>query len=1244
MCFTAHLEECSLVGSPERTAADETHYEEQERDGNLDVIADADSRRRRTIAYGAALIHNLTEAQRHSLTHYPALKGCKVCERAKLRKYPSKTKQEEERRRATKINQFGHLDTIGPITPVTVHRERLFLFSMDDLSELVKISLERSKEADETRLSFLALHPKIDRPETLILDGGGEFAAEFEDMRATEGLAKDESIPNRSSTNARQSRKHHLLQGMTRAALDESGAPTELWGYALLHVVHNYNNTPQGPEPKIPVKEHYGVNPAKNLLPFGTGCAAFDESVTLGEKFLPRGFEAAILGYGMRNSYKCVELKEIGSMNRFSVKTVRDVRVRLGEFPMKTLNFRPLQPSSFVPIVETPYKCTDCGLWIAANESITCASCLGRKRAHEEGVGCLQQRCKCGKVVDSYFSLDGGHDEDDEEEDDGGADGDDGDGGPHPDGVKKRPRRSEEASRGAGSSSSSEAPQTADDGKSVSMEVDDDEDFRSARSGSGAKSTAKSSSKASERSEKQQKQQKQQKQEKPRQEQRQQEGRSSSSSGPRRSPRGSPGLLRSIGEKAVEVATEIAQDAITHAVDVALGSGGGLLGPTTSVPLLTVAKETKYEGSDLALIGMNNSFDDLGMDTEDMAEFFQWYEELNAPEIGNFEFYESMEEYEELNDHFVDVNDGSQETCCRCGIGEHNETLWACRAEGGCRMELHDQELGVKMVLSPNEERLFCGTCLYEHGCDNGAMHTPGPEMQHETRHLAVFRQAYGEELLEPGPRAAEEKEIAQLNGRVFDMGEPVEASDVRRYEPDALHVDLHLVTGEQFSEMQLPEESRVWKSRLVAGGNRLRDARGQAVKEKSVHEAPVSFDETRSALFSAQAQHGGTVRRGDVRGAYTTAALGGRAVYARVPKRHHPTWWQRMWQPVVRLYMALYGLERSDRGWQVKRDADMVEAGWLKERPSVFSKWFPVEHVDPQTGGTYLRMKKASSSIYTDDFFIGGGRPAADAAFDELNQILGFSGSTADEPFIGLNITEVYEIVGGTCTFVDQGHLSKAVVGRYKDELGKTKLKPAMVPGVHNRGERTMVGGDEPGVMAKTCRRHVCGLLYVCRGSRPDLSFAVCAMSRRLHDWRKIDDRRLEQVMCYLESFPDLGLRYEYYHEDEGELRADLWCDTDHGGDLATSKSTSGTAFFLCGKFGSRCLAAFSAKLQDYVALSSGEAETIGVVHSLRRVGFPGLIVAEQLFDDRQPYLPLRVNIDNSARRSCPAPASPRK
>ena len=129
----------------------------------------------------------------------------------------------------------------------------------------------------------------------------------------------------------------------------------------------------------------------------------------------------------------------------------------------------------------------------------------------------------------------------------------------------------------------------------------------------------------------------------------------------------------------------------------------------------------------------------------------------------NSEEFHDMNEQDGYDDMFdpFEANDGENKACTSCGINEMNETIWRCRhAGGGCGY-------------------VFCGKCFYEHECDNSIVMTPGPEMLSES--LAVFQQIYGEELKMPGPAAAEKKEIEQLDGTVFDMDEPEEASEVRK-------------------------------------------------------------------------------------------------------------------------------------------------------------------------------------------------------------------------------------------------------------------------------------------------------------------------------------------------------------------------------------------------------------------------------------------------------------------------------
>ena len=85
---------------------------------------------------------------------------------------------------------------------------------------------------------------------------------------------------------------------------------------------------------------------------------------------------------------------------RMAIVTTKDVRVQLGQFPLRQLQLDNSSFEGFEPTLKPSAKCDDCGKWICANEPVTCANSLGRKRAHDDDVGCLLQRC-CDATVAS---------------------------------------------------------------------------------------------------------------------------------------------------------------------------------------------------------------------------------------------------------------------------------------------------------------------------------------------------------------------------------------------------------------------------------------------------------------------------------------------------------------------------------------------------------------------------------------------------------------------------------------------------------------------------------------------------------------------------------------------------------------------------------------------------------------------------------------------------------------------------
>ena len=105
----------------------------------------------------------------------------------------------------------------------------------------------------------------------------------------------------------------------------------------------------------------------------------------------------------------------------------------------------------------------------------------------------------------------------------------------------------------------------------------------------------------------------------------------------------------------------------------------------------------------------------------------------------------------------------------------------------------------------------------------------------------------------------------------------------------------------------------------------------------------------------------------------------------------------------------------------------------------------------------------------------------------------------------------------------------------------------------------------------------------------RPDISFCVKELARKMSNPNVLDWQRLVRLARYLKGAPRFKIIYEY-QADFGFVAA--VSDTDWAGCRRTRRSTSGGVL----RHGSHVLRTWS-KTQVVVALSSGEAELAGVV-----------------------------------------------
>ena len=110
--------------------------------------------------------------------------------------------------------------------------------------------------------------------------------------------------------------------------------------------------------------------------------------------------------------------------------------------------------------------------------------------------------------------------------------------------------------------------------------------------------------------------------------------------------------------------------------------------------------------------------------------------------------------------------------------------------------------------------------------------------------------------------------------------------------------------------------------------------------------------------------------------------------------------------------------------------------------------------------------------------------------------------------------------------------------------------------------------------------------LMYLAVGTRPDIAFAVGALSRFNANPGQAHWKQVQHVFKYLAGTKDLML---CYGPGQDSTSLQIYSDADYAGDVDSARSTSGHAVFI-----GKCLVNWSSKRQPVVAKSTTEAEYI--------------------------------------------------
>ncbi|KAK3137468.1 hypothetical protein QOZ80_5BG0452680 [Eleusine coracana subsp. coracana] len=386
-------------------------------------------------------------------------------------------------------------------------------------------------------------------------------------------------------------------------------------------------------------------------------------------------------------------------------------------------------------------------------------------------------------------------------------------------------------------------------------------------------------------------------------------------------------------------------------------------------------------------------------------------------------------------------------------------------------------------------------------------------------------------------------------------------------------------------SEMDAVAENRTWEVADLPHGQRAitlkwvfklkRDEAGAIVKHKArlvargfVQQEGIDFDdafapvarmESVRLLLALAAQEGWCVHHMDVKSAFLNGDLK-EEVYVHQPPGFVIPGKE---DKVLRLRKALYGLRQAPRAWNAKLDSTLKGMGFEQS---------------PHEAAIYRRGNGGNAllvGVYVDDLVITGTKDAEVAAFKEdMKATFQMSDLGPLSFYLGI---EVHQDDSGIT--LRQTAYAKRIV----ELAGLTDCNPALTPMEEKLKLSRHSTAKEVDATQYRC---LVGSLRYLAHTRPDLAFSVGYVSRFMQRPTTEHQQAVKRIIRYVAGTLDHGI---YYPRCRGEAHFIGYSDSDHAGDIDTSKSTSGILFFL-----GKCLVSWQSVKQPVVAMSSCEAEYV--------------------------------------------------
>jgi transposase InsO family protein len=389
------------------------------------------------------------------------------------------------------------------------------------------------------------------------------------------------------------------------------------------------------------------------------------------------------------------------------------------------------------------------------------------------------------------------------------------------------------------------------------------------------------------------------------------------------------------------------------------------------------------------------------------------------------------------------------------------------------------------------------------------------------------------------------------------------------------------------------------YKARLVVRGFQQREG----VDYNDVF-APVSKYTTLRTLLALAAAEDWELQQLDVKTAFLNGELD-ETIYMQQPPGFDDGS-----GTTCRLLKSLYGLKQAPRAWYHKLKGQLETMG------------FTASIAD---AGLYTKVMAGGSRVfvlvYVDDILVAGPQlSAVNVVKEQLATAFDVRDLGDARMFLGI---EIERDRGARTLRVSQRQAVMDLLKRHSMSVCKPRTTP-LAPSVQ------LLRATESDERVSGFAEIVGSLLYLANCTRPDIAFAVSALSRHMANPTRVHYNAAKSVLRYLSGTAGLGIEYGRVGGFEG------WCDADFAGDLATRRSTTGFVFLLSGG-----AISWQSKLQPTVAASTTEAEYMAASSAVREglwfrqllADFGVSVGVVQMFGDNQAALTLVSNPVITAR-----------